>query len=104
MPDRVLNCLLSLFLGLSPLEIRLTFYQSAGKGINSLPKDEILDWSELEARTQFNFNVAKLMTLVFNRVENKVEKRENTDYQHFLLFPQYFQKASFLGSFKLGIV
>ena len=30
------------------------------------------------------------------RVENIVEKRENASYQHFLLFPQCFQKASYL--------
>ena len=29
------------------------------------------------------------------RVENIVEKGENAGYQHFLLFPQCFQKASF---------
>ena len=32
---------------------------------------------------------------VFNNVENIVGKGENAGYQHFLLIPQYFQKASF---------
>ena len=32
---------------------------------------------------------------VFDRVENIVEKGESAGYQHFLLFPQCFQKASF---------
>ena len=32
---------------------------------------------------------------VFDRVENNVGKRENASYQHFLLFPQCFQKVSF---------
>ena len=31
-------------------------------------------------------------------------KGENAGYQHFLLFPQCFQKLSFLGSLKVGIV
>ena len=31
-------------------------------------------------------------------------KEENAGYQHFLLFPQCFQKASPLGSLKVGIV
>ena len=31
-------------------------------------------------------------------------KGENAGYQHFLLFPQYFQKASFSGLLKVGIV
>ena len=38
------------------------------------------------------------------RVENIVGKGENADYQHFLLFPQCFQKASDTGSFKVLIV
>ena len=37
-------------------------------------------------------------------VENIVGKGENAGYQHFLLFPQYFQKVSPLGSLKVGIV
>ena len=33
-------------------------------------------------------------------VENIAAKGENAGYQHFLLFPQCFQKASFSGSLK----
>ena len=40
------------------------------------------------------------MISVVNRVENIVGKGENAGYQHFLLFPQWFQKASFLGVVK----
>ena len=32
---------------------------------------------------------------VFDREENIVGKGENAGYQHFLLFPQHFEKASF---------
>ena len=32
---------------------------------------------------------------VFHRVENIVGKGENAGYQHFLLFPQCFEKAPF---------
>ena len=32
---------------------------------------------------------------VFDRVENIVGKGENAGHQHFLLFPQCFEKASF---------
>ena len=32
---------------------------------------------------------------VFDRLENIVEKRRNAGYQHFLLFPKCFVKASF---------
>ena len=38
------------------------------------------------------------------RVENIVGKGENAGYQHFLLFPQCFQKPSFSRSLKLWIV
>ena len=37
-------------------------------------------------------------------VENIVGKGENAGYQHFLLFPQYFQKAPLTGSLKVEIV
>ena len=37
-------------------------------------------------------------------VENIMGKGENAGFQHFLLFLQYFQKASFSGSGKLVIV
>ena len=40
----------------------------------------------------------------FDRVENILEKGENADYQHFLLFLQCFQKLSVKGSLKVGIV
>ena len=48
----------------------------------------------------FNPNIK----LVFYKVENIVGKGENAVYQHFLLFPQCFQKDSFSGSLKVGIV
>ena len=35
-----------------------------------------------------------MMIVVFDRVENIVGKEENAGYQHFLLFPQCFQKSS----------
>ena len=37
-------------------------------------------------------------------VENIVGKGENAGYQHFLLLPQCFQRVSFSGSLKVGIV
>ena len=40
------------------------------------------------------------LKFVLGRVENIVGTGENAGYQHFLLFPQCFQKASFSGSFK----
>ena len=45
-----------------------------------------------------------MMIFVFDRVENIVGKGENAGYQHFLLFPQCFQKAFYSGSLQVGIV
>ena len=44
-----------------------------------------------------------MMTSLYDRVENIVGKRENAGYQHFLLFPQCFQKPSFTGRLKSGL-
>ena len=41
---------------------------------------------------------------VFHRVENTVEKGENTGYQHFLLFAHCFPKSYCVGSLKVEIV
>ena len=64
---------------------------------NSLPKDKILDWSKLKAFADEKLKVAKIMIPVFDSVENNVGKGENAGYQHFLLFPQCFQKLSSSG-------
>ena len=71
---------------------------------NSFPNDKILHWSKLKAFADNKFNFAKIMISVFDSLENIVGKGENAGYQHFLLFPQCFQKASFSGWLKVGIV
>ena len=73
---------------LSKLSLRLI-------SCNSLTNNKILDWSKLEAFADDKINVTKQMKFGMDRVEN-------TDYQHFLLFPQCFQKATFLGLLKVG--
>ena len=40
----------------------------------------------------------------FGKGKNIVRKGENAGYQHFLLFPQCFQKSSVSGSLKVGIM
>ena len=72
------------------------------KGVNSLPNDKILDWSKLIADDKIN--VTKKFKFVLGRVENVAGKQENAGNQHFFLFPQCFQRASFTGSLKVGIV
>ena len=71
---------------------------------NPFPNDKILDLTELKAFADNKLNVTKLMSSLYDRVENTVGKGENADYQHFLLFSQYFLKPSSLRSFKVGIV
>ena len=72
--------------------------------INSLPNDKILHWSKLKAIADDKINVIEKLKCVKRWVENIVEKGENAGYQHFLLFPQCFQKPSLSGSLKVGIV
>ena len=61
--------------------------------VNPFPNDRVLDMTKLKAYADDNLNVAKMMIYLFNRVENTVGKGENAGYQHFLLFPQCFQKS-----------
>ena len=44
------------------------------------------------------------LKFALRRVENIVGKGQNAGYQHFLLFSQFFQKATFLSSLKIRIV
>ena len=44
------------------------------------------------------------LKFVLGRVENVVGKGENAVHQHFILFPQCFRKASYIGSLKVIIV
>ena len=71
---------------------------------NSLPNDKILDRSKLKTFTDDNIKVLKMMIFVFDKAENIVEKGENAGNQHFLLFPQCFQRAFYPGSLKVGMV
>ena len=71
---------------------------------NSLPNDNMLDKSKLKGFASDKINVTVKSKFVLGRVENIVGKGENAGYQHFLLYPKCFQKTSFSGSFKVGIV
>ena len=66
--------------------------------------DKTLEVTKLKAFADDKIHVAQMMISVFDRVENIVGKRENAGYQHFLLFPQCFRKASFLGLLEFGIL
>ena len=60
--------------------------------------------TKLKAFADDKFNVAKMVISLLDRVENIVGKGENAGYQHFLLFPKCFQKASDTGLLKVVIV
>ena len=51
-----------------------------------------LDWSNMKAFAADTIDVTQKLILVLEWVENIVGNGENAGYQHFLLFPQYFQK------------
>ena len=42
--------------------------------VNCLPNDKILDWSKLKALQTTKIKVLKMMTFVFDRVENTVTR------------------------------
>ena len=63
----------------------------------------ILDWTKFKAFADDKLNAVKEIISVFHRVENIEGKGENAGYQHFLLFPKCFQKASFAGPLKSGL-
>ena len=62
---------------------------------NSLPNDKFLDWSKLKAFADDKIYMTQKLKFDLGRVENLVGKGENAGNQHFLLFPQCFQKVSF---------
>ena len=55
--------------------------------VNSLPNEEIFDWSKLKAFADDKINMNEKYKFGLGRVENIVGKGENAGYQHFLLFP-----------------
>ena len=74
------------------------------KLLNPLPNGKILLQSKLKAIADIKLKVIQMAKFVLDKTENIVGKEENAGYQHFLLFPQCFQRAFFLGSLKVGIV
>ena len=65
--------------------------------VNSLPYTKILDQSKMEDYEDDKINLTQILNFVLKREENIVGKGEHAGNQHFLLFPQYFQKLSFQG-------
>ena len=63
--------------------------------LNSLPNDKILGLSKFKALADDKIIVTQKLKFTWGRIENIMGKGENAGYQHFLLFPQCFQKLSF---------
>ena len=74
-----------------------------GLTLNSSPDDRNSALFKLETFADDNFNVAQKVQAFFDQVENIMGNGENAGYQHFLLFPQCFQKTSFQGASGVGI-
>ena len=76
---------------------------TAIRGLKPLPH-KFYDLSKLNKFADDKINLIQAMKYVFGKVKRIVGKGENAGYQHFLLFPQCFQKVSFSGSLKVRIV
>ena len=70
---------------------------------NSIINGKILDWSKLKAFADDKITIAEIKISLSHRVENIEGKGKNAGYQHFLLFPQCFQKLLFQGPYKSGL-
>ena len=82
----------------------ITYYDKTAQDLNPLPDDKILDLTKLKAFADDKLNVTQNIKGVFHRIENIVGKEENAGYQHFLLFPQCFQRAFSSRASKVVIV
>ena len=71
--------------------------------IKSLPSDKMLDLSKFKAFADDIRTATQKLKFTLERTENIVGKGENAGNQHFLLFPQCFQKFSFPRVLKVGI-
>ena len=80
------------------------FYAFSPFPKESLPNDKVLDCSKLKAFSDDKIQVLKIIIFDFDRIENNVGKGENAGYQHFLHFPQCFQRAFNFRSLKVEIV
>ena len=67
----------------------------------SLPNDKFLVQSKLKAFADDKISMTQKLNFVSERAENIMAKGENARYQHFLLFPQCFQKLSVSASLKV---
>ena len=77
----------------------LNFHKPLSEGSLTWPNDKLLYMTKLKTFAD-KINVAQMLIPFFDRIENILGKGEKADYQHFLLFPQWFLKGFFLGVVK----
>ena len=70
---------------------------------NCLPDDKILVLSKFKRSADDKRHVTQKLKLVLGRLKN-MGKEGNPGNQHFLLFPQCFQRSSYTGLLKVLIV
>ena len=63
-----------------------------------------MDWSKFKAFADDKINITYKQKFLLECGKNIVGKGENACYLHLLLFSHCFQKTSFSGSLKVGIV
>ena len=66
--------------------------------VNALQNDKLVDRSKFKAFADDKVNATQKLKFNLGRVESIVGKGENAGYQHFLHFPQCFQRVLFQGS------
>ena len=63
--------------------------------LNPLPNNKLLPLTKLKEFADDKINVVQKLKFVLGRTENNAGKGGHAGYQHFLLFPQCFQKVSY---------
>ena len=59
---------------------------------------------QIESICRQELNKPEIMNSVFNRTEIVVGNGENAVYQHFLLYPQCFEKSIIIGIVKFKVM
>ena len=90
---KVINFLLDLY------DSYFVHFLTKKKSFNSLPNGRVLDMSKFQASLDF-----KKKKVFFRRRRVKAFLGEEKCHQHFLLYPQCFQKPSSFRSMKFSIV
>ena len=93
----ILNHHLQVLSNLTSLHLRHLVSQCI---TNALQNNKFSGWSKLKAFANDKIYVTIETEILFGMGRKHYGKGENAGFQHFLLFPQCFQKVSFSGSLK----